>query len=184
MEEMLGETEKVRQIFTDWMTWIPGENAWNAFLKFEERSGDMDKCREILEKFIDNFPSVYSYIKAAKFEESHRNRDQTRLYYERCLAELGHKAFDENFFIQFTKFEIRHKEFERAKILYKYALDNIPKEKSQRLYQQFLEFEKQYGTREEMEDAILMKRRHFLEQEVAKEPFNYDNWFDYTMLEE
>ena len=35
-----------------------------------------------------------------------------------------------------------------------------------------------------MEDAILMKRRHFLEQEVAKEPFNYDTWFDYTRLEE
>jgi hypothetical protein len=35
-----------------------------------------------------------------------------------------------------------------------------------------------------MEDAILMKRRHFLEQEVIKEPFNYDIWFDYTMLEE
>jgi len=75
MEEMLGEKEKVRQIFTDWMTWIPGENAWNAYLKFEERCGDLDKCREILEKFIDNFPSVNSYIKAAKFEESHRNRD-------------------------------------------------------------------------------------------------------------
>ena len=43
---------------------------------------------------------------------------------------MGHKAFDENFFIQFTKFEIRFKELERAKILYRYALDNIPKEKS------------------------------------------------------
>jgi len=85
---------------------------------------------------------VNSYIKAAKFEESHRNRDQARLFYERALAELGHKAFDENFFVQFTKFEIRFKEHERAKILYKYALDNIPKDKSQRLYQQFLEFEK------------------------------------------
>jgi crooked neck len=102
-------------------------------------------------------------LKAAKFEEYHRNRDSSRLFYERALAELGPKAFDENFFLQFTKFEIRNKEFERAKILYKYALDNIPKEKAQRLYQQFLEFEKQHGTREEMEDAILTKRRHQLE---------------------
>lgn len=48
---------------------------------------------------------------------------------------MGHKAFDENFFVQFTKFEIRFKEYERAKILYKYALDNIPKDKATRLYQ-------------------------------------------------
>lgn len=59
----------------------------------------MDKCRIILEKYIDVFPTVNSYIKAAKFEEYHRHRDQSRLFYERALAELGHKAFDENFFI-------------------------------------------------------------------------------------
>ena len=47
-----------------------------------------------------------------------------------------------------------------------------------------MEFEKQYGTREEMEEAVIMKRRHQLEQDVAKEPLNYDNWFDYTRLEE
>jgi crooked neck len=184
MEEMLGEHDKVRAIFKDWMTWIPPENAWNAYLKFEERLGQLDNCRTILEQFIDNFQTPSSYLKAAKFEESHRNRDQARLLYERALAELGYQAFDEYFFIQFTKFELRYKEFERAKILYKYALDNIPKDKSQRLYQQFLEFEKQHGTREEMEEAVIMKRRHFLEQEVKREPFNYDTWFDYTRLEE
>ena len=37
MEEMLGNAEKVRKIFEDWMTWEPPENAWNAYLKFEER---------------------------------------------------------------------------------------------------------------------------------------------------
>ena len=99
MEEMLGEKEKVRAIFEDWMTWNPPENAWNAFLKFEERQGELDRCRIILEKFIDVYPNVNSYIKAAKFEESHRLRDHARLFYERALAELGHKSFDENFFI-------------------------------------------------------------------------------------
>lgn len=135
MEEMLGNADRVRAIFSDWMTWIPPENAWNAYLKFEERSGELVKCKEILEKFIDAFPNVNSYIKAAKFAEYHRDRDQSRLFYERALAELGHKSLDENFFIQFTKFELRHKEFDRAKILYKYAIDVLPKEKSTRLYQ-------------------------------------------------
>lgn len=35
-----------------------------------------------------------------------------------------------------------------------------------------------------MEDVILTKRRHYLEAELSKEPFNYDLWFDYTRLEE
>ena len=127
---MLGENDRVRAIFKDWMTWVPPENAWNAYLKFEERVGTLDLCRAILELFIDHFPTPASYLKAAKFEESHRNRDQARLFYERALAELGPKAFDEYFFIQFTKFELRHKEYDRAKILFKYALDNIPKDLS------------------------------------------------------
>jgi crooked neck len=47
-----------------------------------------------------------------------------------------------------------------------------------------LDFEKQHGTREEMEEAILTKRRHQLEQDIAREPYNYDSWFDYARLEE
>ncbi len=62
--------------------------------------------------------------------------------------------------MQFTKFEIQLREYDRAKILFKYALEQIPKEKSTRLYQKYLEFEKQHGTREEMEEIVIMKRRH------------------------
>lgn len=47
-----------------------------------------------------------------------------------------------------------------------------------------MEFEKQYGTREEMEEALLNKRRHALEAEVQRESYNYDSWFDYVRLEE
>ena len=32
MEEMLGEFNKVRAIFEDWLTWAPGQNAWEAYL--------------------------------------------------------------------------------------------------------------------------------------------------------
>lgn len=99
MEEVLGNYDKVRQIFEDWMTWEPTENAWNTYLKFEERYGDLDNCRQILEKYIDVNPNVNSYIKAAKFEEAHRKRDYARMFYERALAELGKQALDENFFI-------------------------------------------------------------------------------------
>jgi len=35
-----------------------------------------------------------------------------------------------------------------------------------------------------MEDVIINKRRSFYEEEIAKDPLNYDIWFDYTRLEE
>ena len=69
MEEMLGQYDRVRKIFEDWMTWQPPENAWNAYLKFEERQGQLEKCRTILERYIDVNPTVASYLKAARFEE-------------------------------------------------------------------------------------------------------------------
>jgi len=35
-----------------------------------------------------------------------------------------------------------------------------------------------------MEQALIAKRRDILEQELAKETFNYDLWFEITRLEE
>ena len=45
-------------------------------------------------------------------------------------------------------------------------------------------FEKQYGDREGIEDVIVGKRRFQYEEEVKKNPLNYDGWFDYVFLEE
>jgi crooked neck len=95
-------------------------------LKFEQRQGDLEKCRIILEKFIDVNPVPSSFVKAANFEEHQRNHARARAYYERALVELGKRAFAESFFIAFTKFEIRQHELERAKILFDYALANLP----------------------------------------------------------
>jgi len=63
-------------------------------------------------------------------------------------------------------------------------LDNIPKEKAAKLYNKYLDFEKQHGNLEDMEEAIITKRRHQLETEIGKESYNYDLWFDYARLEE
>ena len=79
-------------------------------------------------------------MKAANFEEHQRNHANARLYYERALAELGRRAFNEQFFIHFTKFEIRQREYERAKILFEYALENIEKDQSLALTEQFVTF--------------------------------------------
>ena len=38
--------------------------------------------------------------------------------------------------------------------------------------------------REGIEDVVLSKRRFQYEQEIEKDPLNYDAWFDYIKLEE
>ena len=73
-------------------------------------------------------------MKAANFEEHQKCHDKARLMYERALAELGKLSFQESFFISFTKFEIRLREYERAKILFEYGLETIqPKDSCKNL---------------------------------------------------
>lgn len=76
------------------------------------------------------------------------------------------------------------KEVERARAIYKYALDHLPKAQAEVLYQRFVAFEKQHGDREGIEDVVLSKRRFQYEADVKKDPLNYDAWFDYIKLEE
>jgi len=184
MEEMVGEYDRAREIFEQWMTWEPKENAWDAYVQFEERRNDADKVRAILLRYCDVFPTAESYVKAARFEEKNREYDRARSVYERAMAELGKEALEENFLIRFAKFEIKCKQFERAKLLLKYALDKLPESKQTRLRNFFLDFQKQFGTRQDLEDAVLQKRRTILEEELAKDSYNYDLWFDYARLEE
>lgn len=65
----------------------------------------------------------------------------------------------EEFFIHFAEFEEHVKEPERARAIYKYALDHLPKGAAAGLYGRFVQFEKQHGDRAGIEDVVLSKRR-------------------------
>lgn len=84
----------------------------------------------------------------------------------------------------FAKLEIRQKEYERARVIYKYALDRLPRSKSAGLYSAYTQFEKQFGDRSGIESTVLGKRRIEYEEELKHTPFNYDIWIDYCRLEE
>lgn len=61
----------------------------------------------------------------------------------------------EELFIKFAQFEEKCKEPERARAIYKYALDHIPKAQAQDVYKKFVAFEKQHGDREGIEVRTL-----------------------------
>lgn len=57
-------------------------------------------------------------------------------------------------------------QFERVRVIYKYALDRIPKHQAQELFKNYTMFEKKFGDRRGIEDVIVSKRRFQYEEEV------------------
>ncbi|KAG8382147.1 hypothetical protein BUALT_Bualt05G0046400 [Buddleja alternifolia] len=150
MEEMLGNLAGARQIFERWMRWMPDQEGWLSYIKFELRYNEIERARVIFER----------------------------------VEKLGDEEEAEELFVAFAEFEEKCKETERARCIYKYALDHIPKGRAEELYMKFVSFEKQYGDREGIEDAIVANRRFQYEDEVKKNPQNYDVWFDYIRVVE
>ncbi|KAH3765642.1 CGI-201 protein, short form [Pelomyxa schiedti] len=185
MEDVLGNYAGARQVFERWMDWHPVEHAWMSFVKFETRLGEKKRARAVFERFVACHPSVKSWLKWAKFEEEEcGDVNAARSVYTRAVESLGDEANDEKLFVAFAKFEERCHEDDRARAIYKYALDHIEKPKAQDLYRMFVAFEKTHGDRVGIEDVIISKRRFQYEEEVKLAPTNYDAWFDYLRLEE
>ncbi|KAL1204866.1 Protein STABILIZED1 [Cardamine amara subsp. amara] len=184
MEEKLGNIAGARQIFERWMNWSPDQNAWLSFIKFEVKYNEIQSARSIYQRFVLCHPNVSAYIRYAKFEMKEGQVELARKVFERATNELVYNEEAENLFLAFAEFEERCKDVERARSIYKSALDRIPKGRAEHLYRKFVAFEKRYGDKEGIEDAIVGKRRFEYEDEVRKNPLNYDSWFDYIRLEE
>ncbi|GJJ69618.1 crooked neck [Entomortierella parvispora] len=184
MEEMLEEVPRARQIFERWMQWEPEEEAWMAYVKFEKRYKELERARVVYERFVHIHPDPKNWIKWAEFEEREGTNEKARDIFTRAIEVMGEELMEQRLFIAFAKFETRQKEIERARVIYKYALDRIPRSKSQALYNQYVQFEKQFGDKDGIEDVVVGKRRLQYEADLADNLKNYDTWFDYGKLEE
>ena len=192
MEEMLGEPSNARAIFERWMTFQPNEQAWLSYIKFEIRNKNIPGARALYARFTIAHTSVDAYLKWAKFETRYGSVAAARKVYEDAQEELPPDLkSDEQYFIAFAHFEERNKEYDRARALYQYALDNLPKHRARELYEKYVQFEKSFGDKEGVELVILSKKRFQYEEELATSAqagtgaaHNYDVWFDYLRLEQ
>ena len=66
----------------------------------------------------------------------------------------------------FGQFEERAKESERARVIYKFGLDTLPRSQAQELYKKYVQFEKQHGDRKGIDDVISSKKRFQYEEQV------------------
>lgn len=186
MEEMVGAIEEARQVFERWMKWEPMDMSWHAFIKFEMRQGQIVRAREIYERYVKCFPTSRGYLKYAKWEEYQNQLSLARNVYERALEEVHSTERSIKLIVNFARFEERCKEFDRARVIYRYALEETKGtiEELDELKQEFLGFEKRHGSREDIEDVILNRRRSQYEEILRVDCYNYDAWFDFIRLEE
>lgn len=70
---------------------------------------------------------------------------------QRSWASYSSVLTQEGLFIKFAEFEEKVKEMERARAIYKYALDHIPRAQADTVYKRFVAFEKQHGDRDGIE---------------------------------
>lgn len=188
LEELLQNVPGARQVFERWMQWEPDDKAWQAYIKLEERYQELDRASTIYERWIAVRPEPRVWVKWGKFEEDRGRADKAREVFQTALEFYGDEEEQveraQAVFSAFAKMETRLKEYERARVIYKFALARIPRSKSAGLYASYTKFEKQHGTRSSLESTVLGKRRIQYEEELAHDGRNYDVWFDYARLEE
>jgi len=124
MEETLNNIPAVRQLFERWMQWEPDEVAWQAYIKMEKRYGEINRARAIFERFVQVHPAAANWLKWARFEEENADSENVREVFSAAMETFGEGEFmDERIYIAFARYETRLKEYERARTIYKYALD-------------------------------------------------------------
>jgi len=188
VEETLGAFANCRAVFERWMSWQPDVEAWSAYIKFEKRYGEFDRVRAVYERFVAVHPEPRNWIKWARFEEEFGTSELVREVYGVAVETLesmgGIDFLDEKLCIAYARFEAKLKEYERSRAILKFGLDRLPRSKANVLHKSYTTFEKQFGDREGVEDAILSKRRVQYEEEVKRQPKNYDSWITLARLEE
>jgi crooked neck len=68
-----------------------------------------------------------------------------RSVFERAVEFFGDESMDEKLYLAFAKFEEGQREHDRARVIYKYALQHIAKDRTQELYKAYTIHEKKYG---------------------------------------
>ena len=205
MEEMLGDLAKCRTVFERWMKWMPDDNAWLSYARFETRCERLQPAKIIMERYVNAYPCARSFLRFAKWAEFEaKDISLARDIFEGALAELEPEEINARVFKQFSSFEQRHGEYERARIIYKHAVqlfhlgednDQYQKEidptlsdweieKRNELYKSYINFEKKHGDKAAIEDVIFTKQRAEYKKKLAQDPLDYDSWFEYAKMEE
>lgn len=207
VEEMMQDFAKCRAIFERWMQWQPDDNAWLSYARFEMRCGHVDRAESVMRQYVNTYPSVKAFVRFAKWAEFEaQNVPLARTLFEAAFTELEPEEVKQaRLFKQFASFEERQGENDRARVIYRHAiqllnleklssstaamemtepLDESEQAKRQELYTAYLTFEKKHGSRAGIEQVVITQQRSTYQRRVEQNAFDYDGWFEWARLEE
>lgn len=184
MEEVLANYDRAREVFEKWMGWNPVAEAWLAAVSFETRVGEPERARKVLFRFLEENPKVENYVRVGKWEESGRRYQSAREVCERALREIGEEALTEEFFLFWTRLELRMKDYVRTEQLFEFAFGRLKGEHSAKLRLEFAKFQAKHGKEKDVVKTVLAKRRPKYREKVDRDPRDYDGWFALAQLEE
>ena len=184
LEEALGNVGIVRGIFTRWCSLEPGPNAWDSFVEFELRQSDFENVRNVYSKYVLVHPQVSTWLQWVRFEHMHGDASSVRTVYSMGLdtltAHSGTPLEDiEQLIESFASWEAEQDEIERARSLYRIALERWPD--SHALKEQQVKLEKKFGS-SGVEDAVIEKRKAAYEEELESNHYDYSTWWVYLDL--
>ena len=186
MEEVIGDIPAARAVFERWMAFEPDHYAWASFLKFEVRYAAWEHARALCERYVLCHPTVLAFTRYAKFEVGRGRIAAARAVYERAVSELDPSQLDDGeLYLAFAAFEGGPAgEPDRARAIYRYALDHVPKAAAPAIFDALSAFERAHGDRAGVDSVVAGEARFENEEKVAKNPLGYDAWFEYGRREE
>ena len=163
-----------RLIFLYWYILViihPEVKNWIKYARFEEKNHYISSARLIYERAVEFFGEdnidEQLFLAFTKFEEAQREvMEET----EMLIHFVTFSMFKNDLLFPINDFSVTILfyifQHERARVIYKYALDNLSKEKCEAIYKSYTIHEKKYGDRTAIEDVIVSKRK-FKYEEVS-----------------
>jgi crooked neck len=207
-ERRHGNVERARLLFQRLVVAYPSVSVWLKWARFEEEHASAQFARDVYEQTVEFYETLKvrddgAALAAAAAEvagddaapasssavpvsddidddASKNNDDDASAASASAVASVdGHL---ERVLTAFAQFEERCGQYERARAIYGYALERLPRVGAQALSRACIRFEKQHGDEQRIDDIVLQRRRMIYERELSAAPRHYDLWFEHVRM--
>ncbi|CAH6723664.1 pre-mRNA-splicing factor Clf1p [[Candida] jaroonii] len=185
-EEALQDYTKVRTLFRNWIDWRPSTGVWDSWINFEKRYDEVDNVRDIFRKYVTEVSRGEVWMKWINFEMELGNIEIIRNVFELSVDTLLKSNREDealpDIVLQFSIWEYKQQETERANEIFKLILDKskfrFTENQHMKFSTNYYEFERNYR----FSDDVAFKRKLKYISNVESNPNDIDSWWTLISL--